>query len=189
MRAIRASGSTAMTCAPTSINWADAISVPGSDVQCPDAVAIDEVDNEFAWVARTVAVVLIGGGATERLSPPAVGVRRRLWHVSSLPVVGAGHASDHNDRGARDHDRRSSPPSKRLASSRFGYPNSSESRTEPYQLFEGPAGWGWLTRDRNGAVRGETEADQIIVGGYRRRRRHRNGRAGRGVQQREHRGA
>jgi hypothetical protein len=157
MRAIRASGSTAMTCAPTSINWADAISVPGSDVQCPDAVAIDEVDNEFAWVARTVAVVLIGGGATERLSPPAVGVRRRLWHVSSLPVVGAGHASDHNDRGARDHDRRSSPPSKRLASSRFGYPNNSESRTEPYQLFEGPAGWGWLTRDRNGAVRGELE--------------------------------
>lgn len=118
------------TRAPVSINWADAISVPAPTSKDLDAVVIHAVDNEFPWVARTVAVVL-NASPTERHSPPTVGVRRRLLHVSRVPVVVAMPPTTAIAcAGPRSQEQ--FRPSQRLASSRFGYPTNAGSQPEHY---------------------------------------------------------
>ena len=140
------------TRAPVSINWADAIPVPAPTSKDLDAVVIHAVDNEFPWVARTVAVVL-NASPTERHSPPTVGVRRRLLHVSRVPVVVAMPPTTAIAcAGPRSQEQ--FRPSQRLASSRFGYPAHAGSQPEHYHCSRVlPAGWRWRTRDGNGAVR------------------------------------
>lgn len=184
MRGVRASGSTAATCAPTSINWADAIpaSAPTSNAPMP---------SRSTRSTTTPAGSAAGGGRTHRRRYPNDSARRRSvcaggvgrypahleWSLAMLPTTAIAVRGT-TIAGAV---RRVSVWPRAASVIRL-----LQSRTEPFQLFEGPPGV-------DGSPEPDWSSERVkpkqIKLGYRRRRCHRDGRAGRGVQRRERRSA